>query len=197
MILISCFEPFGGEDINASLEVCRVLEKEELDDVHFCILPVVWREAPEALLQEVDALKPNVLLCLGQAKRRNICLEQVALNWDNFRIADNAGQQIIEKEVVQDAPKKLISTLPLHQLQKRLHEERIPSKISDSAGTFVCNHLFYTVQHALQEQEIISGFVHIPILPAQAKEDEFSMPLEEQVRAFRIIIEELTKDTNC
>lgn len=188
MILVSCFEPFGGERRNSTQEVCRVLEQENIKDVHFCVLPVVWKRSFDVLSKEIDVLKPRAVLCLGQAKREGIELERLAHNWDDFRIPDNAGLQIQQREIIAGESKQLRSTLPLLDLKNALEEAMIPTRFSDSAGTFVCNHLFYSLQHACKNQAIISGFVHIPQLPEQAKEGDSSMSLMQQIQAVRVMI---------
>lgn len=191
VILLSCFEPFGGDAINSSLEVCRHLEQEGISDLKICLLPVVWKSAPEALLKEIERWKPRIVLAFGQAKRQGIALETQAENLDDFRIPDNAGQQIQAQKIIDSAPKYLPSTLPLEELLECLRKDEIPAALSHSAGTFVCNHLFFHLQNALLEKEILSGFIHLPILPTQAKDEDFSMPLEVQVKALKSMIEVL------
>ena len=190
MILLSCFEPFGGEAINSSLEVCRLLESEGRSDLKICILPVVWKSAPEILLKEIEKWNPRVVLAFGQAKRRGISLEKRAQNLDDFRIPDNAGQQILAQKIIISAPESLSSTLPLEDIFASLKKEQIPVELSQSAGSFVCNHLFFHLQDALAREKVISGFIHLPILPEQAREGEFSMALDKQLRALLLIIEQ-------
>jgi pyroglutamyl-peptidase len=151
---------------------------------------VVWKSAPESLLKEIEKWNPRVVLAFGQAKRRGISLETRAQNLDDFRIPDNAGQQVLAQKIIISAPENLSSTLPLEEIFESLRKEQIPAELSQSAGSFVCNHLFFHLQHALAKKKVLSGFIHLPILPEQARDGEFSMTLEQQLRALRLIIEQ-------
>ena len=191
MLLVSCFEPFGGETINASLRICQRLEQEKIAGAQFCVLPVVWKRSVAILLAEIERNMPRVVLSLGQARRGSISLERQAWNWDDFSIPDNEGQQIRQQKIIADAEDRLISTLPLERLHRRLLEENILSSFSETAGTFVCNHLFYSLQHAVKDKNICSGFVHVPLLPEQTDDSTVSMPFALQLRAVRVMISEL------
>ena len=171
-ILVTGFEPFGGEVLNPSALVARALHGRRIGGV-----PVVGIELPcafgEAITVLRDALathRPQLVLALGQAGGRcDLSLERVAINIDDARIADNRGAQPIDEPVVADGPAAYFTTLPVKAIVAALRQAGYPASLSHSAGTFVCNHVFYGLQHALAGQAgVRSGFMHLPYLPEQA-----------------------------
>ena len=170
-ILLTGFEPFGGEAINPSWELARALEGRAIGEavVHARLLPCVFGEALVALRQALLEIEPVLVLALGQAGGRNeLSIERVAINVDDARIADNAGAQPIDEPVVPDGPAAYFSTLPIKTMVAGLRAAGYPAGVSQTAGTFVCNHVFYGLQHALKDSPVRSGFMHIPYLPEQA-----------------------------
>jgi len=194
-ILITGFEPFGGQSINPSWEVARALEGLHLPQaqVQAIQLPCVFAQASSALGRALDEIGPDIVLALGQAEgRSDISVERVAINIMDARIADNAGAQPIDQAVVAGGPAAYFSTLPVKHLVARLRAAGFPASVSQTAGTFVCNQVFYALQHALAGRSVRSGFVHLPLLPEQAAHwpgpPMPSMPLSTQVAALTCVL---------
>ena len=195
-LLLTGFEPFGGETINPSWEVARALSAERIGSMHVqsVQLPCVFAQAPQALQDALARYSPRAVLCLGQAETRSeITPERVAINVMQARIPDNAGAQPQEESVVPDGPAAYFTGLPLTEAVKRLRELDIPASISNTAGTFVCNQVFYQLQHTWGRSHSPSGFVHLPCLPEQVERVGGatacpSLPLAVQVRAVREIL---------
>jgi len=199
-LLLTGFEPFGGEVINPSWEVARALSGEVIGSlrVESVQLPCVFAQAALALQDALARLAPHAVLCLGQAEgRSDITPERVAINVMQARIPDNAGAQPQEEPVVPNGPVAYFSGLPLTRIVQRLRDLAIPASISNTAGTFVCNQVFYELQHTWGGSDRRSGFVHVPCLPEQAARMKMSpscpsLPLEMQVRAVREIVRMMT-----
>jgi len=171
-VLITGFEPFGGETLNPSWEVVKQLDGMIIDNCRVVArqLPCVFGESLEVLNAAIDALQPSVVLAIGQAGGRvDVTVERVAINVDDARIPDNRGQQPVDVAIVPDGPAACFSTLPIKAMVEALREAGIPASVSQTAGTFVCNHVMYGVLHKLADRpEVKGGFIHIPYLPEQA-----------------------------
>lgn len=171
-VLITGFEPFGGETVNPSWEVVKLLDGMIIDDCRVVArqLPCVFGESLEVLNAAIDALQPSVVLAIGQAGGRvDVTVERVAINVDDARIPDNRGQQPVDVAIVPGGPAAWFSTLPIKAMVAALREAGIPASVSQTAGTFVCNHVMYGVLHKLADRpEVKGGFIHIPYLPEQA-----------------------------
>lgn len=171
-VLITGFEPFGGETLNPSWEVVKLLDGMIIDDCRVVArqLPCVFGESLEVLNAAIDALQPSVVLAVGQAGgRADMTVERVAINVDDARIPDNRGQQPVDVAIVPNGPAAWFSTLPIKAMVEALREAGIPASVSQTAGTFVCNHVMYGVLHKLADRpEVKGGFIHIPYLPEQA-----------------------------
>ncbi len=189
-VLITGFEPFGDATINPSLEAVRQLEGREIAGgvIRTTIAPVVHQRSVDVVLQAVETIKPDVILLIGQAAgRTGITPERVAINVDDFRIPDNDGIQVIDQPVVVGGPAAYFTTLPIKAMVRAMGEAGVVSSVSNTAGTFVCNHLFYGVIHALKETSVKVGFIHIPLIPEQSiAGEQASMPLETIVRGLEI-----------
>lgn len=169
-VLITGFEPFGGESINPALEAVKRLNGRKLDggEVVMCQVPVTRYESIEAVIGSIELHQPDIVITVGQAAGRTaITPERVAINVDDFRIPDNGGHQPIDEPVIPGGPDAYFTTLPIKAITRALQQENIPCQVSNTAGTFVCNHLFYGVQHYLRDKSVRHGFVHIPLLPEQ------------------------------
>ena len=152
-ILVTGFEPFGGESVNPSALVAQALHGRTIDGapVLGMVLPCVFGAAIDALRTALDRHRPRLVLALGQAAgRAAFSLERVAINVDDARIPDNAGAQPVDRPVVAGAPAARFTTLPVKAMVAALREAGHPAELSNSAGTFVCNHVFYGLQHALR-----------------------------------------------
>lgn len=172
-VLLTGFEPFDGAMRNVSQDVVRRLDGWECHghQVTGVVLPCVFRTSVMALRRAVRTVRPEVVIALGQADRRAaITPERVAVNVDDARIPDNAGAQPIDRPVVRGGPVAYWSTLPIKAIMARLRERGIAAEVSPSAGTFVCNHLFYALMHELRHRpRVRAGFVHLPALPARGR----------------------------
>ena len=195
-ILLTGFEPFGGEAINPSWEVARALAGQQIGAIRVesVQLPCVFARAPQTLQAALAHWSPQAVLCLGQAEgRSDVTPERVAINLMHARIADNAGVQPQEVPIVANGPAAYFSGLPLTRIVRHLSDRQLPVSISNSAGTFVCNQVFYWLQHTWGRADRYSGFVHLPCLPEQAARMSTrspcpSLPLETQVRAVHEIL---------
>jgi pyroglutamyl-peptidase len=195
-VLVTGFSPFGGEPVNPALEAIKKLDKRVLGG-HTLItreLPVVRQACVDAIVKYIRELDPVLVVAVGQAGRRiEITPERVAINVDDYRIADNGGHQPVDEPIVPKGGVAYWSTLPIKAMVKAMKEKGIPASVSNTAGTFVCNHLFYGLMHylATEGNKRRGGFIHIPYLPEQAARlgDQPSMGLETIVRGLEIAIE--------
>jgi pyroglutamyl-peptidase len=133
-------------------------------------LPVAFGASLKALRAALRDMRPALVICVGQAGgRAQLSLERVAINIDDARIPDNTGQQPVDVPVVAEGPAAYFSTLPVKAMRHALNAAGFPAEVSQTAGTYVCNHVFYGLMHALRRQRIVrAGFIHIPYSPAQA-----------------------------
>ncbi len=192
-VLISGFEPFGGSKTNPSQQLVNQLNKEEIPGVKLftVILPVEFDRSAEILLSKIDEISPDVVIAFGQAEGRDaITPEKIAINFDDARIPDNGGDQRKNRVIKADGADGYFSTLPLEAMIQAVNAAGVPSKISLSAGSFVCNHMFYLLQHQLKATAVKSGFVHLPLLPEQSSEfaPQPVMPLGDMVRGAKSLI---------
>lgn len=203
-VLLTGFEPFGGEDINPAWEVAKQLNEKEFGEYKIVSkqVPTVFHKSIQILQSYIDEFVPAIIICIGQAGgRADITVERVAINIDDARIADNEGNQPVDIPVIEEGPVAYWSTLPLKAIVKKLRAEGIPASVSQTAGTFVCNHLFYGLMHVLakSKNEARGGFVHIPFLPEQASNHSGhpSMSLSTITKGIALLIEvalEVEKD---
>lgn len=196
-ILLTGFEPFENSTLNPSQEVLNKLGTEIFTraEIRTCLLPVDTNSAPEILLKMIVEVSPDAVICMGQASgRSSISLEKVAINQLDFRIPDNQGNQVHSKLIEEFGQDAYFASLPLEFLHKRLSEAEIPCEISYSAGTYLCNQVFYTLMHHIRSIQLsmIGGFIHFPALPqqiAQAGKNLPSMSLEMDIKAMHFIIQ--------
>jgi pyroglutamyl-peptidase len=192
--LVTGFEPFGGDRVNPSFEaLSRLPRRLGALDIATRSLPVVYGAALTALREAIAATTPDVVLCTGLAGgRAELSLERVAINVDDARIPDNGGNQPIDLPVVVGAPTAYFATLPIKAAVAALREAGLPAAVSNSAGTFLCNHVFYGLMHeaASGRKGFRGGFLHVPYLPSQAARVSGgpSMALEQIVEGMEIIL---------
>ncbi|AEX24765.1 pyroglutamyl-peptidase I [Vibrio sp. EJY3] len=190
-VLITGFEPFGGDAINPALEAIKRLEGEAIDDgfIVTCHVPVTRYDSINTVIEAIEQHQPDCVITVGQAAgRAAITPERVAINVDDFRIPDNQGHQPIDEPIIADGPDAYFTTLPLKRVVQTLQQQGIPCQVSNSAGTFVCNHLFYGLQHYLRDKPLRHGFVHIPLLPEQnTLGNQPTMSLDTIVEALRLM----------
>ncbi|MBI2516966.1 MAG: pyroglutamyl-peptidase I [Opitutae bacterium] len=192
-ILLTGFEPFGGDALNPSEEIARQLNGITIarHRVEGALLPCVFGAAIKELKHQIKLHEPALVICLGLAGgRAEITPERVAINVDDARIADNAGQQPIDRPVVKDGPAAYFSTLPIKAIVQELRAKEIPAAVSQTAGTFVCNHVFYGLMHelALHQKRVRGGFIHVPYLPEQTA-DKPSLPYDKMIEGITLAIE--------
>ena len=191
-VLLTGFDAFGGEAINPSWLVAQALHGEILQG-HLVVaaqLPTEFAASGTRLADLLGQHQPALVMCIGLAGgRANLSLERVAINIQDARIADNIGAQPIDVRVVESGPAAYFSTLPIKAMLQALTTANIPAEVSQTAGTFVCNHLFYSLMHLLKKQHGIGktrgGFVHVPYLPEQGFP---YMTLEHMVQGLRSAI---------
>lgn len=194
-VLLTGFEPFNGAAINPSWEAVRALDG--WSGPGFAVvarqLPCVFGTALDVLRESIAGVKPDIVIAVGQAGGRSeMSLERVAINVDDASIRDNAGNQPVDTPIAADGPAAYFTTLPVKAIVKALRLRGFPSGVSQTAGTFVCNHVFYGLMHHAVGQPLKAGFIHVPFLPEQAAdrpERPPSMALRDIVDALRIAVE--------
>ena len=186
-LLITGFEPFGGQNVNPSGEAVCLLPDTNGDMALTKLrIPTGFGEAARTVLSAAEDLRPDVILCIGQAGGRSaITPEYVGINLRHARIADNAGQQPQDEPIAPDGPAAYFATVPVRRMVAAAEQAGIPCICSYSAGTFVCNELLYTLLHHFRGTQTQVGFVHVPYLPEQGKPH---LPLEEIVRGLTATI---------
>jgi pyroglutamyl-peptidase len=193
-ILLTGFEPFAGEVVNPSWQVAQALDGEVLAGaaVRALLLPCVFGQARERLQQALRQWRPGWVVCLGQAGgREGVTLERVAINVDDARIPDNSGQRPIDEAIEPRGPAAYFSSLPIKAMVAALQQAGHAASVSQTAGTYVCNHVFYGLMHALRRRPgVRGGFIHLPYAPGQsgAGPGVPSMPMAEQAAAIRLAL---------
>ncbi|MBR6578385.1 MAG: pyroglutamyl-peptidase I [Clostridia bacterium] len=190
-LLISGFDPFGGEKINPSFEAVKLLPdvicEYELTKIE---LPTVFGRSAEIMSAKIEEIRPDAVICVGQAGgRRGITPEVIGINLREATIADNAGAQLQNEPVSEGAPDGIFSTLPVREMVAAIKAEGLPASLSFSAGAFVCNDLLFSLLNTYRGTEIKIGFIHVPFLPEQAKDGVPSMTLSEITKGLIAAIE--------
>lgn len=170
-ILVTAFDPFGGESVNPALEaVQRMKDRIAGAQIVKLEVPTVFGKSIETVYAAMRRETPDAVVCVGQAGGRSeVTPERVAINVDDARIADNEGNQPIDRPVFADGRNAYFSTLPVKAMVRRMREGGLPSSLSNTAGTFVCNHLMYGVLYHIEKEfpRTRGGFIHVPFIPAQ------------------------------
>jgi pyroglutamyl-peptidase len=167
-VLLTGFEPFANSPANPSWDavqqVARQWDHSATLKTH--PLPVAFDQAASILLQLVDTHRPDVVIATGVAEgRQTISIERLAANLDDAPLPDNAGSTPRDVPIAPEGPDGLFTTLPVAAILSALHDAGIPAAASMTAGTYVCNHVFYTVQWALRDTGVLAGFIHVPASP--------------------------------
>lgn len=191
-ILLTGFDPFNGAQVNPSWQAVQALHNRQIGGrrVVAAQLPTVFGDSLRVLDTLLDQLRPELVICVGQAGgRRALSLERVAINVDDAPIPDNAGCQPVDRPVAPGAPVAYFSSLPIKAALAALQREGLPAEVSQTAGTFVCNHVFYGLMHRLATHPGLrharGGFVHVPWLPEQGSP---SLPLADVVSGLRTVV---------
>ena len=173
-VLLTGFTPFGGERINPALEAVKRVRCLEAE-LRILEVPTVFGDSARLVTAEMDAFRPDLVLCVG-------------INVDDARIPDNAGQQPVDAPIVPGGPAAYFATVPVKDMVRAIREAGVPSELSNSAGTYVCNHLLYCVLHHAGPG-VRAGFIHVPCIPEQtAGTDRPSLPLAQLVTALEAAV---------
>ncbi|MDU1579790.1 pyroglutamyl-peptidase I [Finegoldia magna] len=194
-ILVSGFDPFGGEKINPAIESVKLLpDSIKGHEIIKIEIPTVIGKSVDKLKEKIKEVKPDVVISVGQAGgREDITVERVAINVDDCRIKDNEGNQPIDEKIAEDGPDAYLLTLPIKAMVENIKSANIPASVSNTAGTFICNHVAYGMAHlrATEYPNMRTGFIHIPFLPEQVldKAHTASMNLDTIAKALEKAIE--------
>lgn len=198
-ILLTAFTPFDGESINPALEAMKLLP-DKIGNLAVLKLevPTVFGKSAKLAIEKIEREKPDFVLSIGQAGgRAEITPERIAINIDDARIPDNEGNQPVDRLIYLDGENAYFSTLPVKAMVEAIKKEGLPAALSNSAGTYVCNHLLYSVLYYIQINAlpIKAGFIHVPYIPEQTveKKDKPSLPLQDIVKGLKASIEAISK----
>lgn len=199
-ILVTGFDPFGGEKVNPAIESVKLLPDTINGNqiVKLEINTVVYKSLDQ-IKEAIKRENPDVVLSIGQAGgRTEISIEKVGINLNDFSIKDNEGNQIIDEPIFDDGPTAYFSTLPVKAMVAKIRQNNIPASVSYTAGTFVCNHVLYGICYLADKEfkNIKTGFIHIPFLPEQVleKKNVASMSVETIVKALTLAIEAICEE---
>lgn len=198
-ILVTGFDPFGGEKINPAIEAVKLLpntikgaEIEKLE------IPTVFHKSADVVREKMNEFKPDVVLNIGQAGgRMGLTPERVAINQDDARIPDNEGNQPIDVAIQEDGQPAYFTKLPIKAMVKAMKNAGIPASVSNTAGTFVCNHIMYQTLYLVDKEfpEAKAGFMHIPFMTEQVldKPNQPAMSLTDMARGIEAAIEAIVE----
>jgi len=194
-ILVTGFEPFGGEKINPSWEAVKMLPDQiEGNSIMKIQLPVVQNKALACIHEAILKEQPDAVLSVGQAGgRKGITVERIGINCDDYRIADNEGNQPVDEKIFNDGPDAYFASIPVRQIVEAISHAGIEASVSNTAGTYVCNHVLYGTRYLCEKEKrnIISGFIHVPFIKEQEKEP--NMDLKDIAKALEIAIKVMIK----
>lgn len=198
-VLVTGFEPFGGEEINPSWEAAKQLDGKRIGEIEVKALemPVGWEKIKDAIVSAIEEYQPDAVICVGQAGgRAQIAIERVAVNRANGM--DNYDVTRSEDLIAEDGPDAYLSTLPIVEMKNAMCEAGIPAYISNTAGLYLCNCIFYTVRHYIESNGLSTkaGFIHIPYIPEQVARKKSpntpSMALNMIVKGLEVAIDQLS-----
>ncbi|MBZ2175003.1 pyroglutamyl-peptidase I [Schnuerera sp. xch1] len=198
-VLITGFDPFGNEKINPAIEAVKKLDDKIAGaDIIKLEIPTVFGKSIERLEKALEKENPDITICVGQAGGRNrISIERVAINISDARIPDNEGNQPIDEPIFEDGDAAYFAKLPIKAMVKEMNDKNIPGEVSNTAGTYVCNHIMYGLLYNIDKKypNMKGGFIHIPFLPEQVidKKDRPSMPLDLIIKGITAAIEAAIK----
>ena len=199
-ILVTGFDPFGGEPINPAIEsVKRLPDNIAGAEIIKLEIPTVRKKSLEKIEEAINEHNPDIILSIGQAGGRfDISIERVGINLDDFRIPDNEGNQTIDEPIFPDGENAYFVKLPVKAMVQNVQKNNIPASVSYTAGTFVCNHVLYGILYLIEKKYNgkKSGFIHIPFLPEQVvdKRNTPSMELSTIVKGLTAAIEAIVKN---
>lgn len=188
-LLITGFEPFGGETVNPSWLAVEKLHNNIGDfELSKLLIPVVFEKSAEVVINKANEINPDVILCIGQAGGRDaITPEMVGINLRYASIPDNKGNEPRDEKISESGENAYFTTLPARMIVEGISAMQIPSKVSYTAGAYVCNDVIYTLLEHYENTDVKVGFIHVPYIPEQEKQP--SMPLSDIIRALTRAIE--------
>lgn len=192
-LLITGFDPFGGEIVNPAWEAVSRLP-EIIGECHLfpLMIPTQFGHAFQAVWDKAAEIQPDIILAIGQAGgRKAVTPEMVAINWRYARIADNNGAMPQDEKIIPDGPDAYFATVPVRKMVNAIEQAGFPAAVSYSAGTFVCNEVMYSLLHHFRDTDVSAGFIHVPFLPEQAKDQHPSMALSDIVKALEAAVSAL------
>lgn len=192
-LIITGFDPFGGDTVNPSWEAVRRLP-DAIGNYRLTRLeiPTIFETAARAVLAAAQADTPDVILCVGVAGGRDaVTPELIGINWNHARIPDNAGHQPVEVRIDPQGPAGIFATVPVSAMAKAIRSAGIRGAVSHTAGSFVCNDTLYRLLRHYEDTAVRVGFIHVPCLPRQAKAGGASMALEDIIRGLEAAISAL------
>ena len=198
-VLITGFDPFGGEKINPALEAVKLLpDSIEGAEIIKLEIPTVFRKSLEKIEEAIEKYSPDIVISVGQAGGRfGITPERVAINMDDARIEDNEKNQPIDISIYEDGENAYFTNLPIKAMVKEMVEGGIPASVSNTAGTFVCNHVMYGILYLINKKynNIKGGFIHVPYIPAQvvSKPNTPSMSISDITKGLELSIKAAVK----
>lgn len=181
-VLITGFDPFDGEAINPAWEAVNALP-DVIDGIEVIKvqIPTVFKKSAKKLFETIEAVKPDAVICVGQAGGRfDFNVERIAINVDDARIPDNEGKQPIDEKIFEDGENAYFATLPIKAMVEEARKAGVPASVSNTAGTFVCNHIMYSLLYYISKNNlnIRGGFIHVPYI-AQQVNGKKNMPFME------------------
>lgn len=197
-ILVTGFQPFGKISVNPSQRIIEHLQAQQREDIVALVLPTEYKASGDCIQQAILEVQPTAILSLGVAQSRStISLERVAINLDDASIPDNAGVYATGQQIAEDGPPAYWATLPLLAMHQALAARGIPVTMSNHAGTYICNHVFYVAQHTLAQsgKPIPCGFIHIPDIAKPNESESKGLPLEKMIEAVEICLEVIQKQS--
>lgn len=199
-ILVTGFDPFGGESINPALEAVKKLKKQiGQAEIITLEIPTVFKKSLEKIEEAIQLHKPDVVVSIGQAGGRfGITPERVAINMDDARIEDNEGNQPIDTCIFEDGENAYFTNLPVKAMVTELVKQGIPATLSNTAGTFVCNHVMYGILYMIDKKypHMRGGFIHVPYTTQQAavKAQTPSMSIEDITKGLEICLKVMSEN---
>lgn len=193
-VLVTGFDPFGGEKINPALEAVKKMKDQiEGAEIVKVEIPTVFNKSIDELDKAMERENPDIVICVGQAGGRfDLTVERVAINMDDARITDNEGNQPIDTKIFEDGESAYFSSLPIKAAVEEIKKENLPASVSNSAGTFVCNHIMYGLLYLIDKkyEGVKGGFVHVPFIPEQVldKRNMPSMNIDDIARGLEAIV---------
>ena len=189
-LLITGFDPFDGATVNPSWEAVKLLPDRIGEyELYKLQIPTIFGVAPRTVLEKATEIRPDVIISVGQAcGRKAVTPERIGINIRDARIADNAGCVPVDEPIAPNGPDAYFSTLPIKAMIAAINETELPGAISNTAGTFVCNDVLYSLLHHYAGTDVRCGFIHVPWLPEQG---EPSLPLADTVKALTAAISAL------